>query len=159
MVFSHEVPVQLPGTVIHLDEWLFNLSEQDYQQCAKGHRGIGSSRGGTFLGMINVESIGGNLLVQHYRTELLEPLHVRLYSAKSRAYLMHLLPCSIEVRWEMEATPVSGDTTSFRCTIEVRMPLWASVLSRLTAANHWIRRHLIEETHGFARDLEKKGGK
>ena len=36
MVFTHEVPLTLPNATVHLDEWLFNLSEEEYQRCAKG---------------------------------------------------------------------------------------------------------------------------
>ena len=159
MVFTHEVPLTLPNATVHLDEWLFNLSEEEYQRCAKGHRGVGTSRGGAFLGMINVESIGGNLLVQHYTAELLEALHTRLYSPRSRAYLMHVLPFHVRVVWEMICTPISESESMLSCTLDVQIPLWARFLGIFIGSNHWIRKHLIEETNGFARDLVfKRGG-
>ena len=48
MIFSHEVPLQLPTHAIHLDEWLFNLSESEYQACARGHRAVGTNGAQTF---------------------------------------------------------------------------------------------------------------
>ncbi len=158
MVFTHEVPLALPSAAVHLDEWLFNLSEEEYQRCAKGHRGVGTSRGGAFLGMINVESIGGNLLVQHYTAELLEALHTRLYSPRSRAYLMHVFPFYVRVVWEMACTPVSASESMLSCSLDVQIPLWPRFLGLFIGSNHWIRKHLIEETNGFARDLASKRG-
>ncbi len=157
MVFSHETVIKLPSSAIHLDDWLFNLSEQDYQAAAKAHRAVGTGKGSEFLGMVNVESIGGNLLIQHYKTELLEPLHVRLLSPRSRGYLLHLVPFHPWVRWEMEAFPLSETESRFRCTVEVRLSYLVRMGGFFIGANHSIHRHLVEETYGFARDIEKKG--
>ena len=92
MVFTHNASIPLALSAIHLDEWLFNLSEADYKACARGHRAVGTNGGSEFKGMVNVESMAGALLVQHYRTDLFEASHVRLYSARSRGYLMHVIP-------------------------------------------------------------------
>ncbi|MGI4757945.1 MAG: hypothetical protein ACRYGF_13980 [Janthinobacterium lividum] len=53
---------------------------------------------------------------------------------------------------------MSEDKTRFRCTVEVRNPLWARLGGVFIGANHWIKKHLVEETYGFARDIESKGG-
>ena len=68
MKFSHEVSMAVPASSVDLPNWLFSLSEADYQACAKGHRAIGMLGGNERSGMVNVESIGGSLLVQHYAT-------------------------------------------------------------------------------------------
>ena len=104
MIFTHEASVPLGANDIHLDEWLFNLSERDYKACARGHRAVGTSGGRYFEGMVNVESMAGALIIQHYKTELLEGNHVRLFSERSRAYLMHLLPFHLQVSWEMQVS-------------------------------------------------------
>lgn len=101
MVFTHEASIGIPSSAIRLDEWLFHVSEEDYKACARGHRAVGTNGGERFLGMVNVESMAGALIIQHYRTELLEVDHVRLSSEKSRAYLMHLVPFHLRVTWEM----------------------------------------------------------
>lgn len=159
MVFSHEAPIQLPHSAIRLDEWLFNLSEKDYMACARGHRAVGTNRGAHFEGMVNVESMAGALIIQHYRTEVLQADHVRLFSDRSEAYLMKVLPFYLKVGWEMQVSSVSADSSRLRCTIDVRNPLWVRSVGLFNGSNYWIRRHLIEETHGFARDLTRKGGK
>ncbi len=156
MIFSHEVPLQLPTHAIHLDEWLFNLSESEYKACARGHRAVGTNGGPNFLGMVNVESMAGALIIQHYRTEVLEPDHVKLVSVRSRAYLMHIIPFHLQVSWEMQVSSVSAEQSKFRCMIEVRNPLWVRFIGIFNASNYWIRRHLVEETQGFANDLARK---
>ena len=157
MIFTHEVSVPLAADDIHLDEWLFSLSEKDYKACARGHRAVGTSGGAHFEGMVNLESMAGALIIQHYKTELLEANHVRLFSPRSRAYLMHLLPFHLQVGWEMQVPGVSPKESRLRCTIDVRNPLWVRFVGFFNATNYWIRRHLIEETQGFARDLTFKG--
>ncbi len=156
MVFTHEASIPLPAGDVHLDKWLFQLSENDYKACARGHRAIGTTGGARFDGMVNVESMAGALIIQHYRTELLEAGHIRLLSEKSRAYLMHLVPFHLRVGWEMQVTGVSAQESRLRCTIDVRNPLWVRFIGLFNATNYWIRQHLIEETQGFARDLARK---
>ena len=69
MPISHTAHVTLdePSDEIDIEAWLFALSDGDYQACARGHRGAGVFSDEQGRGMINVESIGGNLIVQHYR--------------------------------------------------------------------------------------------
>ena len=157
MILTHEAAIPLAAGDIHLDEWLFNLSEEDYKACARGHRAVGTSGGSHFKGMVNVESMAGALIIQHYKTELLEANHVRLFSHRSRAYLMHLLPFHLQVGWEMQVSSVSANESKLRCTIDVRNPFWIRFVGWFNATNYWIRQHLIEETKGFARDLTRKG--
>ena len=76
MSISHTAHVTLnePSDEIDLEAWLFGLSDADYQACAKGHQGAGVFTDEQGRGMINVESIGGNLIVQHYRLRPRRPL-------------------------------------------------------------------------------------
>ena len=69
MSISHTAHVTLnePSDEIDLEAWLFGLSDADYQACARGHHGAGVFADEQGRGMVNVESIGGNLIVQHYR--------------------------------------------------------------------------------------------
>ena len=153
MKFSHEVTISIAAERIDLPDWLFNLSEEDYATCQRGHRAIGVV--GTRAGMINVESIGGSLLVQHYATRLAETHHVTMVSTASRAYLMHLVPVTCGVVWDMRVTP-SGKCSLVRCAIEVDMPAAVRALGRLNGTPFFVRRHLVEETVGFARDIARK---
>jgi hypothetical protein len=62
--------------------------------------------------MVNVESVGGNLLVQHYLAVKLAADHVIMHSRNSRVYVSRLFPATVEVIWTLEAKP-SASTHSF----------------------------------------------
>ncbi len=59
--------LEVPAAEVDLGSWLFALSDEEYQACARGHHGAGVIDDERGRGMVNVESIGGNLIVQHYR--------------------------------------------------------------------------------------------
>lgn len=153
MRYTHQVTMPVEAKAVDLPDWLFNLSGEDYAGCQKGHRAIGVV--GDRAGMVNVESIGGSLLVQHYATRRAERHHVTMAAAASRAYLMHLVPVSIGVLWDMSLAP-AGERSLFRCTIEVDMPAAVRLLGLFSATPFFVRRHLVEETRGFARDIVRK---
>ena len=76
-----EAPINAPKEAFNLHDWVFTLSDKDYQTTARGHIGAGSSihTDGTQTS-VNVESVGGNLLVQHYVAEVKEPDYVKMVS-------------------------------------------------------------------------------
>ena len=152
MDYAHEVLIPLAPERINLPDWLFTLSEEDYARCQRGHGVIGAERR---TGMINVESIGGSLLIQHYATRLAEPHHVTMVSRASRAYLMHLAPVRCGVEWTMRVT-ACGAGSLFRCSIAVDLPAAVRVIGLFSATPFFVRRHLVEETRGFARDIARK---
>ena len=73
-----EALINAPKEAFNLHDWVFTLSDKDYQTTARGHIGAGSSihSDGTQTS-VNVESVGGNLLVQHYVAEVkLSLIHI-----------------------------------------------------------------------------------
>ena len=108
--------------------------------------------------MVNVESIGGSLLIQHYATQRADKDHVTMVAGASRAYLMHLVPVEIGVIWDMQVLSEGPETSRFRCTIDVAMPPAIRVLGLFNGTGFFVKRHLIEETEGFARDIARKCG-
>ena len=158
MRYSHEASIPVAAGAIDLAQWLFDLSEADYGACARGHRAIGVVGGDRRSGMVNVESIGGSLLIQHYATRLAAKDHVTMVSEASRAYLMHVVPVRVGVVWDMRVFPDGPETSRFQCTIDVAMPLAVRVLGLFNGTGFFVRRHLVEETHGFARDIARKCG-
>ena len=156
MRYSHEASIPLAADAIDLAEWLFGLSEADYGACARGHRAIGVVGGDRRFGMVNVESIGGSLLIQHYATRLAATDHITMVSEASRAYLMHVAPVRVGVVWDMQLFPEGPGTSRFRCTIDVAMPAAVRVLGLFNGTGFFVHRHLIEETRGFARDIARK---
>ncbi len=158
MRFSHQAMIDLPVEAIDLPDWLFTLSEADYAACAHGHRAIGMLGGVQRTGMVNVESIGGSLLIQHYATRRAEKDHVTMVSEASRAYIMHILPVTCSVIWTMQTQADGQDKTLFECAIEVTLPAVVRLLGDTIGTSFFIRRHLIEETHGFARNIARRFG-
>ncbi|PWN86776.1 hypothetical protein FA10DRAFT_269880 [Acaromyces ingoldii] len=156
MRFSHETTLDSYSESFNLADWLFTLSEEEYHACQAGHRAIGVV--GKREGMVNVESIGGSLIIQHYRTVVAERDRVLMKSPHSRAYLLHLIPAPVGVAWEMEIIQ-KGQTRTFRCTIDIQLPLLLRLLSSMIATPFFIRRHLVQETDGFAQDMSTKMSK
>lgn len=158
MPLSHtaQVTVNAPSDEIDLEAWLFGLSDADYQACANGHHAAGVFTDRQGRGMINVESIGGYLIVQHYRCVRADRSFVEMYSPASRVYLLHLVPVAVAVRWILEVKPKAGQAWDFACTVEVKLPPVLGALARLTFLGNFLRRHVDEETLGFASDITGK---
>lgn len=141
---------------IDLEEWIFGLSDTDYQACARGHRAAGVFADQRGRGSINVESIGGNLIIQHYRAVRTTSALVEMYSSASRVYLMHLVPVPASVRWRLAVTPVTSTRSKLHCTVEVQLNPVLSAMGRMMALGFFLRRHVEEETKGFASDITRK---
>ena len=106
--------------------------------------------------MVNVEVMGGALVIQHYREVQATKSRVELYSARSRAYLMHVLPVSMEARWTMSVTPRTADTSTFSCTVEVVPPAALRSLKGVIGIRRAVRKHVEQETEAYAADLSRK---
>jgi hypothetical protein len=145
-----------PSEEIDLEAWLFGLTDSDYQAFARGHQGAGIFRDEQGPGMINVESIGGNLIVQHYRCVGADRSSVEMYSAASRVYLFHLVPVAARVRWTLDVTAKAAGGSELACTVQVDLRPVLRVLARLTLFGHFLGRHVEEEALGFAADIARK---
>jgi hypothetical protein len=55
---------------------------------------------------------------------------------RSRAYLFHLIPVTVLVRWTMTAAADTEDTTTFSCTVETEIPTALRLPAQLTALLH-----------------------
>ena len=115
-----EAPINAPKEAFNLHDWVFTLSDKDYQTTARGHIAAGSSihTDGTQTS-INVESVGGNLLVQHYVAEVKEPDYVKMVSF-SDLWLMKLIHVVVKVTWEMRLISVSDNECKFQNTVSGR---------------------------------------
>jgi hypothetical protein len=158
MSISHTAHVTLnePSDRVDLEAWLFGLSDCDYQARARGHQGAGVLHDEQGRGMVNVESIGGNLIVQHYRCDRADRSSVEMYSPASRVYLYHLVPVAACARWTLDVTPKTSEGAELVCTAQVELPAALGVLARLSLLGHFLGRHLDEEARGFAADIARK---
>lgn len=156
MKTSSEVVIDQAATNADLADWLQNLSDQDYQACSGSHRAAGVFRENGTFGSINVEAIGGHLLVQHYLAVRADRNHVVMHSTKTRVYLLHLLPVTIEVIWTLQVEPCGTNDAVFRCAVETRMNPILTFVATLAALPYFLQRHVAEETPLFASDLSRK---
>jgi len=155
--YYFETQINVPVDSINLYEWLTEMTDIEYQSFAKGHKAMGHTKDGDFGGMVNLESIGGNLLVQHYKIIEAKNNFVYLRSEKTRAYIFHLIPVNIEVTWSLKVIGVSKEKSKFICEVGVKYPVkllkWAS---SITGSPFFIKRHVRKEGALFAKDIEKK---
>jgi hypothetical protein len=151
-----QVTLNVPCNEVDLESWLFGLSDEEYQACARGHRAAGVYTDEHGRGSINVESIGGNLIIQHYRPVRTERSQVEMYSASSSVYLLHLVPVAASVCWTLTVTPASTSSSEFTCTVDVQLRPALKAMSRLMALGTFLKRHVEEETGGFAADITRK---
>ncbi|HEY8275801.1 MAG TPA: hypothetical protein VIG52_02260 [Methyloceanibacter sp.] len=132
------------------------MTDRDYQACSRSHRAAGTFREGGTFGMVNVESIGGHLLVQHYLAKEAAANRVLMYSTNTRVYVLHVLPATIEVIWTLETKPKDSRSTEFGCTVEARMPAPLGFVASLGLLPLFLRWHVEEETIKFAADIARK---
>ena len=152
-----EALINAPKEAFNLHDWVFTLSDKDYQTTARGHIGAGSSihSDGTQTS-VNVESVGGNLLVQHYVAEVKEPDYVKMVSF-SDLWLMKLVHVVVKVTWEMRLISVSDSECKFQNTVLVEHPNFImKILSALALGGYFVRKHNEEETPLFAENLYKR---
>ncbi len=159
MIATHEAVIDAPIEQVDLEKWLFTLSDEEYQAASKGHRGAGNftTEAGA-RGSVNIETVGGTLMVQHYHEVSAEPSRVEMLSKRTRGLIMHLFPVHFQVRWTMTATPRNADSTTFRCTVETTMPTLLRLAASSIFASHFLRKHVEEETPLFAADIARKAG-
>ena len=91
-----EAPIEAHKDNFDLHHWVFNLSDSDYQNTARGHIAAGASThiDGTRTS-VNVESVGGNLLVQHYVAEVGEKDYVRI----PKEFREHIFSVPVKLVW------------------------------------------------------------
>jgi hypothetical protein len=153
---SHAVPLHVPSDEVDLEKWIFSLSDEDYQAASPQHRAAGVTESDGIRGTINVESMGGILLIQHYKEVAADARGFELLSQRSRAYLFHVVPVRVEVRWTMAVEPGENDASRLRCTVELTLRPALRILAATIATSFFVRTHVRNETPGFARDIERK---
>jgi len=155
--FTNTGVINLPAGKIDLYEWLINISENDYKSFSKAHLAVGITKIDNVESMINIESIGGNLLVQHYKIQQKQKHLLVLLSQKTDAYLFHLVKVHVEVEWKMIIKQKDDRSSFFICEIGVQYPnKLLKAASVFVAGNYFLRKHIDEEGPLFAKNIEKK---
>ena len=109
--------IHAPFELVDIADWLLHLPDAEYQRCAPpDHIAAGTTTTDDGRPMsINVEVIGGSLMVQHYVAEVHEPHHCRMVSLSDVQ-----TPAGwtkIQVIWDLSVTAL--DSASCRYTNQV----------------------------------------
>lgn len=147
-----EAVIDAPIDELDLGYWVYQMGDRDYRACARGHLACGSSPlPGGARASINVESVGGHLLVQHYEPEILGPRQIRMISHASDMWIFRLIPSRVRVIWDVSLHARDDSSCTFRDHIRVEHRsrlLW--LLSKAALINWVVQRHDDEETPKFA---------
>ena len=104
--------INAPIDRIDLPAWCFALSERDYQKCSPAHISAGFTTAPDGKRMsINVEVIGGSLMIQHYVETLGERDHLILDSDSD--VFTSTGRTKIHVTWELSAKDIGGGKCEF----------------------------------------------
>jgi hypothetical protein len=104
--------IHAPIDRIDIPTWCFNLPESEYRACSPAHVAAGFTTAPDGKRMsINVEFIGGSLMVQHYVETLADKDHLILDS-ESDVYTP-AGPTKIHVTWELSVREVEKGKCEF----------------------------------------------
>ena len=151
--------IHAPVERVDIADWLLHLPYAEYQRCAPpDHIAAGTTTTDDGRPMsINVEVIGGTLMVQHYVAEVHEPHHCRMVSLSDVT--------KIQVIWDLSVTAL--DSTSCRYTNQVLSYPTSAFLETLKVAGISFEDavadrqaasddHNRRETARYAQSLERK---
>jgi hypothetical protein len=157
--------IHAPIGKVDIADWLLHLPDQEYQRCAPpDHKAAGFTTTDDGRPMsINVEEIGGSLMIQHYVAEVHEPDHCRMVSLSDLQ-----VPggwTKVQVIWDLRAERIDGDTCRYTNTVTghptrgfLDMLADAGVTFEVAAAqrNEAVRQHNGLETPHYAASIERK---
>ena len=160
-----EATIHAPLAATDLTEWVFTLTDSEYQACSKNHiaAAVTLTPEGKRMS-INVEHVG-NLMVHHYVEDVAERSRCRLESLSDSIGPDIGSGVKVTVIWMFAADVVDSGTTRFTNSVEVRSaPGYLEALEKRVvpfakaseAAQQALRAHNAEETPLFARDIEHK---
>lgn len=115
--FSHVIDGPIDG--IDIAEWLFNLSEDEFERCCFPDHiscGTGFTDNGTRL-LINVEMIGRTLTIHHYVPEIATPHHCRMVSTSDA--LTSSGRTRVQVIWTLSVKPVDGGQCEYAQSVVI----------------------------------------
>jgi len=113
---SVSATVQAPLEAIDIPSWCFSLPDAEYQACSPAHCSAGATTAPDGRRMsINVEIIGGSLMVQHYIEEIGRRDHLKLVSDSD--VFTPTGRTKIHVIWELQVKRIDDHTCEFTNTV------------------------------------------
>lgn len=111
--------IHAPVEAIDIPEWCFTLPEREYQACSPAHVAAGFTTAPDGKRMsINVEIIGGSLMVQHYVETLGQKDHLVLESISD--VFTPTGRTTIHVHWELSVRAIDQRRCEFTNRVRSR---------------------------------------
>ena len=108
--------VNAPFESVDIPSWCFTLPESEYQRCSPAHCSAGATTAPDGRRMsINVEILGGSLIVEHYVEEIGERDHLRL--ASDSDVFTPTGRTKIGVTWDLRVRKIDDKTCEFTNTV------------------------------------------
>lgn len=160
---SFSATIHAPIEKIDIPTWCFTLPEAEYQACSPAHCSAGATTAPDGRRMsINVEILGGSLMVQHYIEEVGQPDHLRLVSNSD--VFTPTGRTKVGVIWDLAVRKIDDKTCEFKNTVHSSVtPELAEFLGRQGIPLEVFRagRRPISEAHNqqetplFAKSIER----
>jgi hypothetical protein len=160
---SMSATIHAPIETIDIPSWCFTLPDPEYQACSPAHCSAGATTAPDGRRMsINVEIIGGSLMVQHYVEELGRPDHLRLVSDSD--VFTPSGRTKIAVIWDLQVKKIDARTCEFTNTVRSSAtPELRDFLAKQgipldvfrTARRPMSEAHNQQETPLFAKSIER----
>jgi hypothetical protein len=160
---SFSATIHAPIEQVNIPSWCFTLPESEYQACSPAHYSAGATTTPDGRRMsINVEVIGGSLMVQHYVEDISRPDHLRLVSDSD--VFTPTGRTKIGVIWDLRVSKIDDDTCEFTNTVHSSAtPELLEFLAKQgipfdvfrAARRPMTEAHNRQETPLFARSIER----
>jgi hypothetical protein len=142
---------------IHLGEWLFALTDEEFRNASAAHVALGHRSRELDGGVVTVEAVGPTLVVSHLSEDIARADRLRLRSAESQAYAVAGCPDRLRLVWDLAICGAGPGQSELHSSLEVSgcggPRLGAGALGPLVRG---LRSHVAEETRGFAVDIQAK---
>ncbi|QOY86575.1 hypothetical protein [Paludibaculum fermentans] len=113
---SFSATIHAPIEKIDIPTWCFTLPESEYQACSPAHCSAGATTAPDGRRMsINVEILGGSMMVQHYVEEVGQPDHLRLVSNSD--VFTPTGRTKVGVIWDLAVRKIDDKTCEFTNTV------------------------------------------
>jgi hypothetical protein len=160
---SFSATIDAPVERVDIPSWCFTLPESEYQACSPAHCSAGATTSPDGRRMsINVEILGGSLIVQHYIEEVARPDHLRLVSTSD--VFTPTGRTKIGVIWDLTARKIDDKMCEFTNTVQsCATPELLDFLGKQgipfdvfrTARKPISEAHNRQETPMFAKSIER----
>lgn len=138
---SFSATIHAPIEKVDITDWCFTLPESEYQQASPAHNACGTTRTADGRRMsINVEILGGSVMVQHYVEEIGNPHHLRLVSNSD--IFTPTGRTKVGVIWDLSVKRIDDKTCEF--TNRVHSSFTPELLSMI--AQQGIPREIFQST-------------